>query len=45
MNVGDVEACRAFYEEVIGLVVTEADDDAVYLFMAWRPEAQEKTAS
>lgn len=23
----------------------EADDDAVYLFMAWRPEAQEKTAS
>jgi ribosomal protein S18 acetylase RimI-like enzyme len=23
----------------------EADDDAIYLFMAWRPEAQEKTAS
>jgi catechol 2,3-dioxygenase len=31
MNVGDLEACRAFYEELIGLVVTEADDEAVYL--------------
>jgi catechol 2,3-dioxygenase len=31
MNVGDLEACRAFYEDVIGLVTTEAADDVVYL--------------
>src|SRR5579875_2837950 len=31
LNVADLEACRAFYEDVVGLVVTYADGDVLYL--------------
>ena len=31
LNVTDVSRSRAFYEDLIGLVVTEADDDVAYL--------------
>jgi catechol 2,3-dioxygenase len=31
LNVTDVARSRAFYEDLIGLVVTEADDDVAYL--------------
>lgn len=31
LNVRDLAASRRFYEELIGLVVTEADDDVIYL--------------
>jgi catechol 2,3-dioxygenase len=30
LNVADLAASRVFYEQVIGLVLTEADDDALY---------------
>lgn len=31
LNVPDLEACRTFYEEVIGLIVSDADADTAYL--------------